>query len=79
MATRLTVSLPAETVARLKREARRRQVSVSEIVRSAIDGQLRPAGGRRIGFAALGRSGHRNVSKRVDEILRAEWSHARDR
>lgn len=77
--TRVTVSLPDDVAARLKREARRRHVPVSEVVRAAIDGELRPKRGRRIGFAAVGRSGKRDVSRRVDEILREEWSDARDR
>lgn len=77
---RLTISLSDEAAARLKREARRRRVAVSALVRSAIDEALAPAGrGRRIAFAGVGSSGRRDTSKRVDEILRAEWPRARNR
>jgi hypothetical protein len=77
---RVTISLPDDVASRLKREARRRRVAVSALVRSVIDGALSPPkSGRRIAFAAVGGSGRRDTARRVDEILGVEWSRARDR
>jgi hypothetical protein len=75
---RLTVSLPDEVVVRLKREARRRRIPVSQLVRAALE-PVQPDRARRLGFAAIGRSGHRDTSRHVDDILRAEWDRDRDR
>ncbi|CAN5766987.1 hypothetical protein BH20CHL5_BH20CHL5_11720 [soil metagenome] len=70
---RTTVKLPDELDARLRHEARRRGATVSDVTRQAISEHL---GGdaRRLGAAAAGRSGHTDVSVRIEEILREELS-----
>jgi Arc/MetJ-type ribon-helix-helix transcriptional regulator len=69
---RTTVKVPDELDAKLRHEARRRGVTVSELVREALDAHL---GGRRraLRAAGAGRSGRSDVSERIEEILRAEW------
>lgn len=69
---RTTVKVPDELDARLRHEARRRGVTVSEVVREALDAHL---GGRRrvLRAAGAGRSGSSDVSERIEEILQAEW------
>jgi hypothetical protein len=77
--TRTTIALPDELATLLAREARRRETSVSEIVRRAIDSYLGTAGGRALPFAALGRSGRRHTARDAEKILTSEWGHARRR
>ena len=68
---RTTVKLPDELDARLRHEAGRRGITVSEITREAIETHLvGPDGKRRLG--AAGRSGQSEVSHRIEEILRSE-------
>lgn len=72
---RTTVKLPDDLDARLRHEADRRQVTVSELTREAIEallGTRGPAGRRRMLAAGAGRSGYHDVSERVEEILRDE-------
>ncbi|MBK9180811.1 MAG: ribbon-helix-helix protein, CopG family [Acidimicrobiales bacterium] len=70
---RTTVKLPDELDARLRFEAQRRGVTVSELTREAIEAHL---GGRRARRALLaagaGASGHDDISERIEEILAAE-------
>jgi Arc/MetJ-type ribon-helix-helix transcriptional regulator len=78
---RTTISLPEDLVWRLEREAKRRDASVSEVVRSVL-GEHFGIGGeaRRLPFASLGRSGGRvNTSENVEEILAEEWARDFDR
>ena len=72
---RTTISLPDDVAAGLEREARRRRVPVSRVAREAIEAQLGrpPKGGRVIGFAALGRSGHHTTARDIDKIIEDEW------
>jgi predicted transcriptional regulator len=67
------VKLPDDLDARLRHEAQRRRVTVSELTREAIETHLgsRPAG-RRLIAAAAGHSGSHDVSVRIEEILRDE-------
>lgn len=71
---RTTVKLPDELDARLRHEAQRRGITVSELTRQAIEAQL--TGGhqvrRRLLAAGAGASGQGDVSERIEEILRAE-------
>ncbi len=68
---RTTVKLPDELAARLRHEAERRGLTVSELTREAIETHLvGPAGRRRL--SAAGRSGTSDVSHRIEEILRSE-------
>jgi predicted transcriptional regulator len=71
---RTTVKLPDDLDARLRHEAERRRVTISELTREAIETYLgsRPTGRRRMIAAAAGRSGSHDVSARIEEILREE-------
>jgi len=70
---RTTVKLPDALDARLRHEATRRGVTVSELTREAIEGHLGgPRVRRRLLAAASGSSGHTDISERIDEILAAE-------
>lgn len=70
---RTTVKLPEELDALLRHEAARRQVTVSQLTRTAIEEHLGVKGGRRrLLAAAAGRSGRDDVSDRIEDILTAE-------
>lgn len=67
---RTTLSLPDDLAYVLKREARRRDVSVSEVAREALRehfGLHRRR--RRVPFAALGHSGHTDTARRTEEAI----------
>jgi hypothetical protein len=75
---RITISLPDDLEATVQREARRRRIPVSQVVRERLEagrgaGQTVP----RIAFAALGRSGHHDTARNIDAILDAEWASER--
>ena len=78
---RTTLTLPDELLIVLKREARRRDTSVSEIAREALIQHfgLADTGPRKLPFVGIGRSGYRDTSERIDEILDDAWGRARDR
>jgi metal-responsive CopG/Arc/MetJ family transcriptional regulator len=77
---RTTITLPDDLAIRLAREARRRETSVSEIVRRALASFLGASDERReLPFVALGRSGRRHTARHAEKILTAEWGHARRR
>lgn len=64
------MKLPDELDARLRKEAERRDVTVSALVREAIGQYLDVEGGRRrLSFTAMGHGGG-DVAERIDEILR---------
>lgn len=69
---RTTVKVPDDLDARMRHEAQRRGLTVSEITREALESYL---GGRKrhLSFAASGRSGRHDVSVRIEEILTREW------
>lgn len=72
---RTTISMSDDLAAALAREARRRNRSASEIARQALAEHLglsaeRP---RELPFAALGRSGHPNTARDMEELLGREW------
>ncbi len=73
---RTTVKLPDDLDARLRHEAARRQVTIADVTREALEQFLSdgaaPAGRRRLLAAGAGRSGASDVSERIEEILRAE-------
>ena len=77
---RTTISLPDDLAVVIEREARRRSVSVSEIVRQALAAHvgIGEGGVREIPFANLGASGYHDTARRVREILADEWGGARD-
>lgn len=63
--------LPDDLDLRLRREAARRNMTISEVTREAIEQHV---GGtpRRLRAAGAGRSGYDDVSERIEEILAAE-------
>jgi predicted transcriptional regulator len=68
---RTTIKLPDDVDLRLRYEARRRGTTISDVTRQAIVEHL--AGARPSLLAAgAGRSGRRDVSDRIEEILRKE-------
>ena len=67
---RTTVKLPSELDARLRHEAARRNITISELTREAIEHHLGPR--RRLGATAAGRSGRSDISERIEEILASE-------
>ncbi len=71
---RTTVKLPDDLDARLRHQAKSRNITVSELTREAIETHLgsRPTGRRKMLAAATGRSGSRDISVRIEEILRDE-------
>lgn len=58
--------------ARLRHEAQRRNLTVSEITREALEAYFGEAGGRRGAAAGAGHSGPADISARIEEILAAE-------
>jgi hypothetical protein len=79
---RTTISLPDDLAQSLGREARRRDISASELTREALQIHLglQPGRPRALAFAALGHSGHANTARDMEELLKQECDdHARDR
>jgi hypothetical protein len=52
-------------------------VTIADITRAALEQHLGTGGRRRLGAAASGRSGHSDVSERIEEILAAEIAPSR--
>ena len=75
---RTTITLPEELATILLREAKRRDRSVSAVVRDALGSflGLSDTKRRRLPFAALGRSGQRHTARDAEKILAAEWGRA---
>lgn len=70
---RTTVKLPDDLDARLRHEAERRGLTVSQLTREAIEVHLGGRGRRRKLLAAgAGASGHADISGRIDELLAQE-------
>ncbi|WP_236056940.1 CopG family transcriptional regulator [Mycobacterium sp. SM1] len=70
---RTTVKIPDALDARLRHEAARRNMTISELSRKALETYLgADRGRRRLNAAAAGRSGRSDVSERIEEILAAE-------
>ena len=72
---RTTVALPDDLAAALAREARRRDLSASEITRDALAKHLGLVAGepRDVPFAAVGRSGHHTTARAMEDLLAQEW------
>ena len=71
---RTTISLPDDLAKALEREARRRHLSASEIARQALAKHLGAAGEpRELSFVRLGRSGHRNTAREMEELIARDW------
>lgn len=71
---RTTVGLPDELDAGLRHEAKRRDPTIADIIRTALGLHLGGGEGRRLGTAVAGHSEHSNVSRRIEEILSSEMS-----
>lgn len=70
---RTTVKIPDALDARLRHEAARRNVTISDVSREALEMYLGTTGSRRrLNAAAAGHSGRSDVSERIEEILAAE-------
>jgi predicted transcriptional regulator len=73
---RTTVKLSDELDSRLRHEAERRGMTVSEITREAIEAHLvvgrHEAGRRRLLATGAGHSGRNDIAERIEEILRQE-------
>lgn len=71
---RTTLKISDALDARLRHEAERRGVTISEVSREALEAYLvgGQPGHRRLGAAGAGRSGRSDVSERIEEILAAE-------
>ncbi|NOX30090.1 MAG: ribbon-helix-helix protein, CopG family [Actinobacteria bacterium] len=67
---RTTIKLSDDVDARLRHEAERRGITISELTREAIETHLGKR--RRLGAAASGRSGRDDISERIEEILAKE-------
>lgn len=77
---RITISIPDELGEAIEREAHRRRLPVSRVIRERLEqDRLKDGAARQIPFAAVGRSGRHDTARRVDEILESEWTSARDR
>lgn len=75
---RTTVKIPEELDERLRYEAKRRGVTISDVTRSALEDHLQ-RGRRRLRAAAAGRSGASDISERIEEIISAELGDSADR
>ncbi len=70
---RTTVKLSDELDARLRHEAERRGMTVSELTREAIEAHVGMSRKRRTLLAAgVGASGQHDISERIEEILAGE-------
>lgn len=76
---RTTVKIPDALDARLRHEAKRRNVTISEITRDALECYLgAPKGRRKLGAAGAGRSGRNDISEKIEEILATEVPRSTD-
>jgi predicted transcriptional regulator len=67
---RTTIKLPDELDARLRVEAERRGMTISELTREAIARHLGDGPRRRLRAAGAGRGDGSSVAGRIDELLR---------
>lgn len=78
---RTTIVIPDELASLLELERRRRDLSMTAIVREALSAYLigQTATAKRLPFAALGHSGQHDVARRAEDIIAQEWDRARRR
>jgi hypothetical protein len=69
---RTTIKLPEELDARLRFEAERRGVTVSQLTREAIAAYLGEGPVRRLRAAGAGNSGLGDLASRIDHYLRED-------
>jgi predicted transcriptional regulator len=70
---RTTVKLPDELDYQLRYKAARRQMTVSELTREAIETYLGVGQRRKLLSVGAGNSGQSDISERMEELLREEW------
>jgi hypothetical protein len=71
---RITISLPNHDADALARAARRQGISISALVRKALEEQLSiPKGPDSLPFVALGRSASKTTARDAEDILAREW------
>ena len=68
---RTTIKLSDRVDAILRHEAARRDMTISQLTREAIETHL-GLRGRRLAAAGAGRSGRTDISVRIEEILASE-------
>ena len=69
---RTTVKLPEDLDAKLRLEAKRRGITVSELTRTAIETFLGNGVRRRLASTGAGRSGRSDISVRIEQMLSEE-------
>ena len=79
---RTTVKISDELDAKLRHEAARRGVTLSEVIREALDLFVNGNSGRRrflsLGAGSSGQAGTPGIAARIEEILAEEWTDPRD-
>jgi hypothetical protein len=79
---RTTVKISDDVDAKLRHEALRRGVTISDVIREALDLYVNGHSGRRrflsLGAGASGQRGTPGVAARMEEILAEEWIDPRD-
>lgn len=75
---RTTVVIPDELAVLLDVERRRRDTSVAQIVREALEAYLRPESNKPkpLRFAALGHSGQHDTAREAEAIIAEGWGDA---
>lgn len=68
---RTTIIIPDDLDARLRHEAARRGISISDLTREAIEAHV-GVSERRLLAAGAGKSGRSDISERIEEILATE-------
>jgi Arc/MetJ-type ribon-helix-helix transcriptional regulator len=73
---RTTISLPDDLELALRREARRRNASASQVTREALQRHLglEPGHPRELPFAGVGRSGTGSTARDMERLLEREWN-----
>jgi hypothetical protein len=71
---RITFSLPPDVDAAMRREARRRRVTVSQFAREALEQHLSAPGKRKVSFIGIVKSDEGDISENFDEYLAASWA-----
>lgn len=69
---RTTVKLPDDLDYQLRYEAARRQMTVSELTREAIEAYLGVGKRRKLMSGGAGDSGRDDISERIEEMLRQD-------
>ncbi|HEX3245278.1 MAG TPA: CopG family transcriptional regulator [Chloroflexota bacterium] len=69
---RTTIKIPDEVDAKLRNEADRRGIAISDLTREAIEAHLGVMPRRQFLSAGAGQSGETDISERIEEILRSE-------